>query len=293
MPTPYIEKLAKEGKGTVKELEAKWDKAKKLAADQGHTDEYDYITGVFKKMVKANADEVQSAFMGVDMTLFIRLLEVAREELKTDEALHRLAERCSQLYAMKGEPLTMYDYEAIMSVLPTPTPETPEYSEASVVPKALARLEATSSTQEVSGTVQDAAVAIEKCFAKRKLGWTTKAKKGDTWADAHVSVKGNTSLGRVDFDCYLSKDGKDLVLDFWSAEGLYDFDLKVKTVLDKMKFYIGAGTSLKNLQKSELDAGKISKVRYDIDEIMADAEDIHEKFFLALEDIKKLMVKNS
>lgn len=51
MPNAYIKKLADEGKGTVADLEKKWDKAKALAADEGHKEEYDYITGIFKKMI--------------------------------------------------------------------------------------------------------------------------------------------------------------------------------------------------------------------------------------------------
>lgn len=54
MPTAYIKKLAKQGKGTIQALEKKWDKAKKLAADQGHSGEYDYIVGIFQKMVRAS-----------------------------------------------------------------------------------------------------------------------------------------------------------------------------------------------------------------------------------------------
>lgn len=51
MPNSYIKKLADEGKGSIEELEKKWDKAKTLAADEGHEEEYDYITGIFKKMI--------------------------------------------------------------------------------------------------------------------------------------------------------------------------------------------------------------------------------------------------
>ena len=51
MPNAYIKKLADEGKGTVDSLEKKWEKAKSLAKEQGHGEEYDYITGIFKKMV--------------------------------------------------------------------------------------------------------------------------------------------------------------------------------------------------------------------------------------------------
>ena len=55
----------------------------------------------------------QSAFINCDLTLFIRLLEVAREEIKTDADLHRIVERCSERYAAKGSPLTMDDYDII------------------------------------------------------------------------------------------------------------------------------------------------------------------------------------
>lgn len=57
MPTPYIEKLHKEGKGSIKELEAKWNQAKKAAEKEGHGDDFAYITGVFKKMAKASASK--------------------------------------------------------------------------------------------------------------------------------------------------------------------------------------------------------------------------------------------
>lgn len=68
------------------------------------------------KTLKTNpgSDKVQSATVAMDMTLFIRLLEVAREELKSDNQLHQLAERCSQQAAAKGAPLTMDDYSVLM-----------------------------------------------------------------------------------------------------------------------------------------------------------------------------------
>jgi hypothetical protein len=55
----------------------------------------------------------QSAFINCDLTLFIRLLEVAREEIKSDADLHHMVERCSERYAEKGSPLTMDDYNII------------------------------------------------------------------------------------------------------------------------------------------------------------------------------------
>lgn len=50
MPTAYLEKLHKEGHGTVKHLEHNWQIAKQQAAKQGHAGDYAYITGIFNKM---------------------------------------------------------------------------------------------------------------------------------------------------------------------------------------------------------------------------------------------------
>lgn len=54
MPTAYIEKLAKEGKGSVAELEKKWDKAKAAAKKEGKDDNFAYITSIFQKIVNAH-----------------------------------------------------------------------------------------------------------------------------------------------------------------------------------------------------------------------------------------------
>jgi len=65
-------------------------------------------------------DTKQSAMIACDVTLFIRLLEIAREELKSDEQLHQLVERCSEAQALKDSPLTMDDYEQLMPKKSTP-----------------------------------------------------------------------------------------------------------------------------------------------------------------------------
>lgn len=54
MPTPYIEKLAKEGKGSVQSLERKWDRAKAIAKGEGQANNYAYITQIFKNLVHAS-----------------------------------------------------------------------------------------------------------------------------------------------------------------------------------------------------------------------------------------------
>ena len=52
----------------------------------------------------------------VDIPLFIKLLEMAREEIKTDEPLHVIAERVTAL--MKDKPLlTMGDYDSIAAAI--------------------------------------------------------------------------------------------------------------------------------------------------------------------------------
>lgn len=55
MPTSYIKKLSKEGRGTVPELEKKWDKAEDLADTQDQGDNYAYRTAIFKNLVGAAA----------------------------------------------------------------------------------------------------------------------------------------------------------------------------------------------------------------------------------------------
>jgi hypothetical protein len=51
--------------------------------------------------------------ISVDVPLFIRLLEYAREDAKTDMDLHDVAENIIKLSA-EGEPLTMANYDAIV-----------------------------------------------------------------------------------------------------------------------------------------------------------------------------------
>lgn len=51
MPTPYIKKLSKKGKGSVPKLEKKWDAAKDAAKGRG----YGYVTNIFKQMIGAKA----------------------------------------------------------------------------------------------------------------------------------------------------------------------------------------------------------------------------------------------
>lgn len=56
MPTPYIKKLHKEGKGSISKLEKKWKEAEELAKKQGKGSNYAYITSIFKNMIHADLD---------------------------------------------------------------------------------------------------------------------------------------------------------------------------------------------------------------------------------------------
>ena len=56
MPTPYIKKLSKQGKGSVESLEKKWDAAKEAASKQGKADNYALVTTIFKSMIGARIE---------------------------------------------------------------------------------------------------------------------------------------------------------------------------------------------------------------------------------------------
>jgi hypothetical protein len=95
MPTPYLKKLAKEGKGSISSLEKKWDTAKSKAKEQGKGSNYGYITSIFKSMVGASAT---ASFVLADEEVTARTAYIdslvehgkgTREELekKWDEAI--------------------------------------------------------------------------------------------------------------------------------------------------------------------------------------------------------------
>ena len=52
MPNNYIQSLSKKHNVSVDQLEKIWDDSKKAAEKEGHKDDYDYITAIFKKMIK-------------------------------------------------------------------------------------------------------------------------------------------------------------------------------------------------------------------------------------------------
>lgn len=112
MPTPFIKKLAREGKASIAELEKKWEEAKKAAASSGHAKDYGYIMNIFKKMAGVTAGTEGIDTITVDVPLFLRLLELSREDLKDDVQIHEVTDRCLKL-ASEKEVLTIEDYPAI------------------------------------------------------------------------------------------------------------------------------------------------------------------------------------
>jgi hypothetical protein len=52
----------------------------------------------------------------LDVPLFIRLLEYAREDAKTDMDLHNVAEKAIEL-SLTGNTLTMTDYDKIVNMM--------------------------------------------------------------------------------------------------------------------------------------------------------------------------------
>lgn len=51
MPTAFVRSVAEKKGKPVAEIERIWNRAKVKAAEEGHEDEYDYITGIFKNML--------------------------------------------------------------------------------------------------------------------------------------------------------------------------------------------------------------------------------------------------
>lgn len=65
MPANIIKSFAKESGKSEDKVEELWNKAKKLAAEAGHADEYDYITGILKKMLNLNETNSFKEFLSL------------------------------------------------------------------------------------------------------------------------------------------------------------------------------------------------------------------------------------
>lgn len=55
MPTSYIKKLHEQNKGSIAELEKKWEDAKTQAEKQDQGENWAYVTKIFQNMVGASA----------------------------------------------------------------------------------------------------------------------------------------------------------------------------------------------------------------------------------------------
>lgn len=69
MPASNLQSIADQSGKPLKDIEGYWEKAKKLAKEAGHEEEYDYITGIVKKM----------AGLGEQMKITKRILAMGRK----------------------------------------------------------------------------------------------------------------------------------------------------------------------------------------------------------------------
>lgn len=60
MPTPQLKSLAKEADTTLPDVEQLWDKAKGIAADEGHEKDYPYIMGILRRMLGIKSEKKES-----------------------------------------------------------------------------------------------------------------------------------------------------------------------------------------------------------------------------------------
>lgn len=78
--------------------------------------EVDLSTGEEVKQSPSPVASVQpQSSIKMDVPLFIRVLEYSREDAKTDQELHQLAERAASM--SNDKTLTMEDYEALVAEL--------------------------------------------------------------------------------------------------------------------------------------------------------------------------------
>jgi hypothetical protein len=67
MTQSYIKELAKKHNISVKTAEKRWRTAKSKAAGEGHSDDYAYVTGIFKKMMRESASTHKSQFTKAEL----------------------------------------------------------------------------------------------------------------------------------------------------------------------------------------------------------------------------------
>ena len=80
MPSSVVKSFSKKTNKSVKEVEKLWHRAKELAAEQGHTEEYDYITGILKRMLKLENISFSDIILVEDM--YNEVGKIVKKKLK-------------------------------------------------------------------------------------------------------------------------------------------------------------------------------------------------------------------
>ena len=75
MPVTFVQKLAKEMGYDLKDLESKWDKAKSIAEKEGKKEDWKYIMGIFKQMLKDSAKIKKEAININEVTTVANMLD--------------------------------------------------------------------------------------------------------------------------------------------------------------------------------------------------------------------------
>lgn len=238
--------------------------------------------------------------VSMDMSLFIRLLELAREDLQSDEQLHRVAERIAELSAQKTSALTMDEYDSIAHVLQEAPPtlqgvvnenEFVAYSGQQV--QSVARLRALTALKENAGTVKDASIAIQRIFQQNSFLLTCRPMKGDKWDDPHVVAKGKTKFGPVEFAMYLTPNKKDLIIDYYQTDGLYGFMSILDDEAARFRTLVPESTKGYDIRRAERTSMAFAGAADRVSEGLSEAETLWGNFAAALQEIKDTMVQNA
>lgn len=83
MPNPLIKSFASKSGKSTSEVESLWDKAKELASEEGHTEEYDYIVGILKSML--GLEESRVAQLSNTLMYFGKIQEAITKVYDIDE----------------------------------------------------------------------------------------------------------------------------------------------------------------------------------------------------------------
>ena len=122
MPASHIKSFAAKSGKSEDAVEKLWQKAKKLAADEGHGGEYDYITGILKKMLKLEEKPMKRTkdFLKPLFEAQKRPLSVIAQEIRSDwknvnyaakpylDAMSQMDKVTDNFYYDTGKSIVMY-----------------------------------------------------------------------------------------------------------------------------------------------------------------------------------------